>query len=119
MNGYNEGYYNTVVTQLAPDDLSKYLANNEVVYDKKIMNGKYQVGSGRIVTFTHETPFINNTIPQPNKIVNTQMSLTSDISPLQSQYANADSDFFLLYWCVQMAYLFFCKCPIKNEKEQG
>ena len=24
------------------------------------MNGKYQVGSGRVVTFTHDTPFIGN-----------------------------------------------------------
>ena len=28
------------------------------------MNGKYQVGSGRIVTVTHDTPFITNSIPQ-------------------------------------------------------
>ncbi len=83
MNGYNEGYYNIVVTQFEPDDLSKYLANNEVVYDKKKMNGKYQVGSGRIVTFTHDTPFINDTIPQPNKKVNTKMSLSEKaIAPI-------------------------------------
>ena len=62
MNGYNEGYYNIVVTQFEPDDLQLYLRNNEVVYDEKKMNGKYQVGSGRIVTFTHDTPFINGSI---------------------------------------------------------
>lgn len=27
---------------------------------QKKMNGKYQVGSGRVVTFTHDTPFIEN-----------------------------------------------------------
>lgn len=64
MNGYNEGYYNIVVTQFEPDSLQTYLKNNEVVYDKKKMNGKYQVGSGRIVTFTHDTPFINNSISE-------------------------------------------------------
>lgn len=63
MNGYNEGFYNVVVTQYQPDSLSKYLEKNEVVYDKQKMNGRYQVGSGRIVTFTHDTPFINNSIP--------------------------------------------------------
>ncbi len=62
MNGYNEGYYNIVVTQYSPDDFQKYLRDNEVVYDKKKMNGRYQVGSGRIVTFTHDTPFIDNSI---------------------------------------------------------
>ena len=30
------------------------------------MNGKYQVGSGRVVAFTHDTPFIeNNVITDP------------------------------------------------------
>ena len=40
-----------------------YLNNNEIVYDKRKMNGKYQVGSGRIVTVTRDTPFINYIIP--------------------------------------------------------
>ena len=31
-------------------------------YDKKKMNGKYQVGSGRVVAITHDTPFISNSI---------------------------------------------------------
>ena len=64
MNGYEGGYYNIVVTQYEPDDFQKYLNDNEVVYDKKEMNGKYQVGSGRIVTVTHDTPFIEDIIPQ-------------------------------------------------------
>ena len=63
MNGYSEGYYNIIVTQYEPDSLTVYLRNNEIVYDKSKMNGKYQVGSGRIVTVTHDTPFINNSIP--------------------------------------------------------
>ena len=50
-----------------PDDLKGYLGNNEVVYDKTKMNGKYQVGSGRIVTVTHDTPFIEDIIPQKAK----------------------------------------------------
>ena len=28
------------------------------------MNGKYQVGSGRVVTFTHDTPFIEDSLSQ-------------------------------------------------------
>lgn len=31
-----------------------------MIYDKQKMNGKYQVGSGRIVTITQDTPFANN-----------------------------------------------------------
>ena len=46
------------------DDLKGYLEKNEVVYDKTKMNGKYQVGSGRIVTVTHDTPFIEDIISQ-------------------------------------------------------
>lgn len=74
MNGYNAGFYNIVVTQFEPDDLSNYLNGCEVVYDKKKMNGRYQVGSGRVVTFTHDTPFIDDSIPQPSKKVNTKFS---------------------------------------------
>ena len=66
MNGYDQGLYNIVVTQYEPDDLQDYLSKNEVVYDKKEMNGKYQVGSGRIVTVTHDTPFIEDIVPQEN-----------------------------------------------------
>jgi len=51
-------------------NLEKYLGKNEVVFDKKAMNGKYQVGSGRIVTFTHDTPFIDNSISNFLRIVN-------------------------------------------------
>ena len=74
MNGYNEGYYNIIVTQYEPDSLSNYLKNNEVVYDKMKMNGRYQVGSGRIVTFTHDTPFIDNSIPDNDKFVKNESS---------------------------------------------
>ena len=58
MNGYDSGYYNIIVTQYELDDLQSYLDSNTVVYDKKKTNGKYQVGSGRIVTVTHDTPFV-------------------------------------------------------------
>lgn len=74
INGYNAGYYNIVVTQYEPDSLQAYLNNNEVVYDKKEMNGKYQVGSGRIVTVTHDTPFIEDIVPQPADSVNKKYS---------------------------------------------
>ena len=67
MNGYNAGCYNIIVTQYEPDDFKDYLSKCEVVYDKTKMNGKYQVGSGRIVTVTHDTPFIEDIIPQKAK----------------------------------------------------
>lgn len=72
MNGYNGGYYNIIVTQFEPDSLKNYLASNEVVYDKEKMNGRYQVGSGRIVTFTHDTPFIENSLAQNDPTVKRQ-----------------------------------------------
>ena len=43
------------ILRYLPDDI---LTKNKIVYDKKKMNGKYQVGSGRIVTITHDNPFI-------------------------------------------------------------
>ena len=58
------------------DDLKGYLERNEVVYDKTKMNGKYQVGSGRIVTVTHDTPFIEDIVPQSTSKVNTKLSLS-------------------------------------------
>ena len=61
---YEGGDYNIVVTQFEPDDFQKYLNDCEVVNDKKKMNGRYQVGSGRIVAVTHDTPFIEDIIPQ-------------------------------------------------------
>ena len=69
MNGYNGGYYNIIVTQFEPDSISNYLKNNEVVYDKSKMNGRYQVGSGRIVAVTHDTPFIDDTVAQKDDYV--------------------------------------------------
>ena len=36
-----------------------------------VMPGKYQVGSGRIVTVTHDTPFIDNIVPTPPQKVKT------------------------------------------------
>ena len=38
------------------------------------MNGKYQVGSGRVVTFTHDIPFIDISISDSGKSVNPQIS---------------------------------------------
>lgn len=70
MNGYNAGLYNVIVTTYKPDDFSAYLANNEIVYDKQKMNGKYQVGSGRIVAVAHDTPFIDDSVPQPTAKIN-------------------------------------------------
>lgn len=69
MNEYNAGYYNVIVTRYQLDNLKHYLESNEIVYDKKKMNGTYQVGSGRSVTFTHDTPFITNILSQTNSMV--------------------------------------------------
>lgn len=60
MNGFGGGYYNVIVTQFEPDDLQSFLKNNTIIYDKTKMNGRYQVGSGRIVTITHDSPFIED-----------------------------------------------------------
>ena len=43
------------ILRYLPDDIP---TKNKIVYDKKKMNGKYQVGSGRVVTLTHDSPFI-------------------------------------------------------------
>ena len=44
------------------------------------MNGKYQVGSGRIVTFTHDTPFIDNSIPDSGEKSNSFSENSSENS---------------------------------------
>jgi hypothetical protein len=44
-----------------------------VVYDKTKMNGKHQVGSGRIVTVTHDTPFIEDIVSQDEPKVKKQL----------------------------------------------
>lgn len=80
MNGYEGGYYNIIVTQHELDDLQSYLNNNTVVYDKKKTNGKYQVGSGRIVTVTHDTPFVEDIIPQAAHSVNRKFSISEENS---------------------------------------
>ena len=77
MNGYDEGYYNIIVIQYKPDSLKDYLSKKTVVYDKNKTNGKYQVGLGRIVTVTHDTPFIDNSIPQSPENVNPESKIRS------------------------------------------
>ena len=84
MNGYSEGYYNIIVTQYQPDDFEHYLNECEIIYDKKKMNGKYQVGSGRIVTFTHDTPFINNSILHNSEFVKEDFSLKESNDTLRT-----------------------------------
>ena len=42
---------------------------------QKKMNGKYQVGSGRIVAVTHDTPFIKNIVINMRSVVNVNMRL--------------------------------------------
>ena len=64
--GYDKVFYNIIVTQYEPDSLKQYLNNNTVIYNKKTMNGKYQVGSGRVVASAHDMPFIANTIVPKN-----------------------------------------------------
>ena len=73
-------FVNIVVTLYEPDNLKTYLANNEIVYDKAKMNGKYQVGSGHIVTVTHDNPFIDNSIPNPAEKINPSDKNSSKIS---------------------------------------
>ena len=90
MNGYAEGYYNIIVTQYEPVSLVKYLESNEVVYDKKAMNGRYQVGSGRIVTVTHDTPFIEDIIAEKQPGVNAKFSLSSDSNGRQLSKGQQD-----------------------------
>lgn len=80
MNGYEGGYYNIIVTQHELDDLQSYLKNNTVVYDKKKTNGKYQVGSGRIVTVTHDTPFVEDIVAQSDDSVNRKFSISEENS---------------------------------------
>ena len=106
-NGYSGGYYNIIVTQYEPDDLREYLEKNEVVYDKTKMNGRYQVGSGRIVTVTHETPFIEDIIPQDSDSVkrgfsDRDSSSVSNRSPL----ANATHIRPVLWFCIICAILY-------------
>ena len=95
MNGYNSGYYNIIVTEFEPDSLNKYLKDCEVIYDKKKMNGKYQVGSGRVVAVTHDTPFIENTLPQPDASVkgadeNSSKILKQERRASDAEYLSAD-----------------------------
>lgn len=80
MNGYNSGYYNIIVTQYEPDSLAKYLKGCVIVYDKQKMNGKYQVGSGRVVTVTHDTPFIKDTVSQNDPGVNPNSETGSSLN---------------------------------------
>ncbi len=80
MNGYKGGYYNIIVTQYELDDLPSYLNSNTVVYDKKKTNGKYQVGSGRIVTVAHDTPFVEDIVPQPDEKVKRKFSISENSS---------------------------------------
>lgn len=58
MNGYNEGYYNIIVTEYEPDSLDAYLGECTIVYDKK-KNESNQVGLGRVMSVTHDSPFFN------------------------------------------------------------
>ena len=48
------------------------------------MNGKYQVGSGRVVTVTHDTPFIENIMPQDEPKVKKQLKKDSNSDNVES-----------------------------------
>jgi len=80
INDFDAGYYNIIVTQYEPDDFNAYLDDCEIIYDKKKMNGRCQVGSGRVVTFTHDTPFINNSISQNDSKYNPSDKKSSEKS---------------------------------------
>ena len=63
-----------------------------MVYDKKTMNGIYQVGSGRIVTVTHDAPFVDDSISQTAPNVNGKFSLSSDNTG--KQLTNEQNEYF-------------------------
>lgn len=92
MNGYNEGYYNIIVTQFEPDDFEHYLNGCEIVYDKKKMNGRYQVGSGRVVTFTHDTPFIDDSLSHPDGEINNEIVNNEGIQKSEKDYGRITAD---------------------------
>lgn len=77
MNGYSEGFYNIIVTQYEPNNLKNYLEDCEIIYSKKEMNGKYQVGSGRVMAVTHDTPFIEDIVTEKQPDVNSRNSLSA------------------------------------------
>ena len=100
MNGYNGGYYNIIVTQHELDDLQSYLDGTTVVYDKKKTNGTYQVGSGRVVTVTHDTPFVEDIVAQSDDSVNRKFSISENIPSTLSaedQSLLFDADFYERY----------------------
>ncbi len=110
MNGYNGGYYNIIVTQFEPDDLPTYFENDEFVYDKNKMNGKYQVGSGRVVTVTHDTPFIDDIVTQSETENNGKNVNNGNV-----QYSDKD---YVAYIDKTLCFLIFRKYTIifKNKK---
>ena len=56
------------------------------------MNGKYQVGSGRVVAFTHDTPFTNGIISQDSGKVNSELSRKSkDLAESESEGVETDA----------------------------
>ena len=100
MNGYDGGYYNIIVTQYELDDLQSYLDGTTVVYDKKKTNGTYQVGSGRVVTVTHDTPFVEDIVAQSDDSVNRKFSISENIPSTLSaedQSILFDADFYERY----------------------
>lgn len=58
-------FYELAETDAELQIVEKYRSEIDGIddYDKKKVNGKYQVGSGRVVAITHDTPFISNSIP--------------------------------------------------------
>ncbi|MDD6266142.1 MAG: hypothetical protein PUB34_07585 [Clostridia bacterium] len=83
--GYDKGFYNIIVTQYEPDSLKQYLNDNTVIYNKKTMNGKYQVDSGRVVASAHDMPFIANAIIPENSDLSTENNKKNKSIPRRNQ----------------------------------
>lgn len=79
--GINKNVITKIRTVHARSDFEQQITDDSVLFlgeDKKEMNGKYQVGSGRVVTVSHDTPFIEDIIPQEPDSVKSQLKKTSD-----------------------------------------
>lgn len=75
--------------QYEPDNFKAYLKNCEIIYDKQKMNGRYQVGSGRVVAVTHDTPFIDDTVARKDG-VKTYSDHDSNGSEVSAEQADRD-----------------------------
>ena len=130
LNGYNDGFYNIVVTQYEPDNFAEYLEDCEIIYNKKEMNGRYQVGSGRVVAVTHDTPFIEDIVAEEQPGVNGKLSLFSDSNGRQltkeqqeyfkdSKVRDENGDLMVMYHGSPEAFTVFDRSKAKSSGYYG